>query len=479
MKRDLLLVLSLALFVQKGLGQSKIKRIDGNAISTVEIDKTIKRLMDTAEVMGLSLAVINDNRVVYLKTYGFKNKAKNEWIDTATVFYGASFSKAVFAYLVMQLVQEGKLELDKPLYLYLNKPIPEYDDFKDLAGDERWKLVTARHCLSHTTGLPNWRQLNPKRNNKLEFFFDPGARYAYSGEGLVLLQLVIEAIAGDKLENMARQRVFQPLGMHRTSYIWQPSFETDYAIGYTVDGDPLDKRKRTTANAAGSMETTIADYARFITSVMQGKGLTAKAKSEMLSPQISIHTKGQFPSLRNDTSSENEKIKLSYGLGWGLLTSPYGKAFFKEGHDDGWVHYNINFMDKKTSIIIMSNSSNGESIFKEVLEKIIGDVYTPWKWENYIPYRAAVKLPEAALQQYAGVYEMGEVQALVTIEGGKLRVVAEKGGLPKRNLYAQTSGRFYIKDIPMEMEFVKGADGKVEKMIAWEGDERNELKKIK
>jgi CubicO group peptidase (beta-lactamase class C family) len=477
--KKVLQLICLVILVQTGQGQLRIRKINGSHITTAEVDKIINRLADTAEVTGLCLAIINDNQVAYVKTYGYKNKEKNELMDTATTLYGASFSKAVFAYLVMQLVQEGKLDLDKPLYQYLRKPIPDYNDYKDLAGDDRWKLVTARHCLSHTTGFPNWRFLSPKRDGKLAFFFTPGARYAYSGEGLVLLQLVVEAITGNKLEDLAQRNVFQPLGMRRTSYVWQPAFETDYALGYNVNGEPLTKKKRTGANAAGSMETTIADYARFIAAVMQGKGLSAKAKSDMLSPQITIRSAHQFPSLRTDTTTDNDKIKLAYGLGWGLLTSAYGKAFFKEGHDDGWEHYNINFMDQKTSIIIMTNSSNGESIFKELLEKVIGDVYTPWQWEFYTPYRASIKIPAADMQAYAGVYEMGQIQASVTIENGKLRIESEKGEIPKRNLYAMANGRFYMKDIPFEIEFIKGSDGKIEKMIAWEGSERHELKKIK
>jgi len=95
------------------------------------------------------------------------------------------------------------------------------------------------------------------------------------------------------------------------------------------------------------METTIADYSRFVSAVMQGKGISPKSKIEMLSPQIGILSKREFPSLNNDTTSENKAIKLSYALGWGLFNSTYGKAFFKEGHGEGWTHYMISFPDKK------------------------------------------------------------------------------------------------------------------------------------
>ena len=135
-------------------------------------------------------------------------------------------------------------------------------------------------------------------------------------------------------------------------------------------------------NAAGSMETTVADYSRFMVAVMQGKKLSRKSWEEMLTPQIRIYSEVQFPSLSTGVTTKNDKIELSYGLGWGLMKTPYGKAFFKEGHDDGWTHYSIGFPEKGTALLIMTNSSNGEKIFTELVEKIVG-VMIPWKWEGY------------------------------------------------------------------------------------------------
>ncbi len=371
--------------------QGQIAKIDGGTISIHAIDSTILHLMSAAKVTGLELAIINANRIVYEKAYGYKNMETKEGLDTSTVFYGASLSKTVFMYLCLGLVQQGLLNLDKPLYKYLDKPLPEYPRYTDLAGDDRWKLITARMCLSHTTGFPNWRFLTAStgkydRNGKLAIYFTPGSRFAYSGEGYALLQMVVEKITGKNLEELAENNVFQPIGMERTSYIWQPRFENNYALGYDENGKPLEKNKRTTAGAAGSMETTVADYAKFIQYIMQKKGLDQQMYFLMLTPGIHIYSKRMFPTITSDSTTENQAIELSTGLGWGFLNCPYGKAFFKGGHDDGWEHYNINFIDKGTSILLMTNSSNGESIFKDVLANIIGDEFTPWRWENYIPY---------------------------------------------------------------------------------------------
>ncbi len=366
--------------------QKQIRRLDGSAISTVEFERAVLELMKAARVTGLSVAILNDNKVAYVKSFGFSKKEEPRPLTEGTVMYGASFTKAVFAYFVMGLVEEGVIELDKPVYQYLEKPLPEYEKYKDLAGDERYKLITARMLLSHTAGFPNWRWINP--DEKLDIKFAPGSKYSYSGEGINLLQFVVEATTGKSVGQMMRERIFAPFGMTRTSMTWEARFEDDHAIGYDEDEKPLGHRKRGAARAAGSMDTTITDYARFIETVMQGRGLKKRSFETMFKPQIRIHSRRQFPTPSDETTGENEAIRLSYGLGWGLFYTPYGKAFFKEGHDDGWENYGVCFPDKKLGVILMTNSSNGESIFKELLEVAIKDTYTPWRWENYIPYNA-------------------------------------------------------------------------------------------
>ncbi|RYD70782.1 MAG: class A beta-lactamase-related serine hydrolase, partial [Sphingobacteriales bacterium] len=258
----------LLLISRFAMGQdNQIKRLDGSSISSSAIDRTVKRLMDTANVHGLSLAILNNNKTVFLQSYGFKNKLQHELLDTATVMYGASFSKAVFAYLTMNLVQENTIDLDKPLYKYLSKPIGDYEYFSDLGSDNRWKLLTARMCLSHTTGLPNVRWLHPTTGVEdtlgvIRIYFTPGTKYAYSGEGLKLLQLVVEEITNKTVEDLAIEKIFRPTGMTRTGYIWHKTFDNNYAIGHLENNALNPKKKRTVPVAGGSLVTTISDYSR-------------------------------------------------------------------------------------------------------------------------------------------------------------------------------------------------------------------------
>jgi len=389
----ILKVLVVSLFAcSSAFGQDKpVTRLDGSKISPVEIDKTVKRLMDTANIQGLAIAVLNNKKTVFIKSYGYRNKPKNELLDTTSIMYGASLSKAIFGYLVMKLVEEKTLELDKPLYQYLKKPIADYEYFSDLKNDDRSKMITARMCLNHTSGLPNVRWFNPITSEQdtlgvIKIYFTPGSKYAYSGEGFKLLQLAIEEITQKQLEDIAQEKIFKPLGMTRTGYTWHDSFGDDnVAVGHMNNGAIDIKKKRKEAVSGGSLVTTIADYAKFIEAVMQQKGLSKKSFSEMISPQIAIHSVTQFPPITSETTTENDPIHLSYGLGWGVLQCQYGKAFFKEGNGGSWRNYNINYIDKGISIIILINSENGETIFQELIETLIKDSCIPWKWNGYIP----------------------------------------------------------------------------------------------
>jgi CubicO group peptidase (beta-lactamase class C family) len=340
--------------------------------------------MRAAEVTGVGIAILNRGTIVYRKTWGFRDLEKKLPLTENSVLSGASFTKVAFSYLVMQLVDEGRIELDKPVSQYLPKPLPDYPRYADLSGDSRYLRITAAMLLSHTSGFPNFRFLNP--GGKLNINFEPGTRYAYSGEGIELLQFVVETITGRPLEDLMRERVFEPLGMKRTSMVSERRFEDDLANGYDEWGRSLGPQQRKRADAAGSLQTTLSDFALFIQAVARGQLLRKNTRAQMLSPRIRISSKHQFPTLESLTTEANSAIHLSYGLGWGLYDTAYGRAFFKEGHDDGFRHYTVIFDRPKTGIVIMTNSSNGEGIFKELLETILKDTFTPIEWEGYTPW---------------------------------------------------------------------------------------------
>lgn len=368
----------------------RIRRIDGTTISADALDTTVRRLISDAKVTGLCLTVFNNNQPVFSKTYGNAIAATNQTMTSTTALYGLSLSKAVFAHLVMQLVDQHILELDKPLVSYLPRPLMSYtfpgklSSYKDIEDDQRYKKITARMCLSHTTGFPNFRWFEPDK--KLRIKFDPGSRVSYSGEGMYLLQVVIQEITGKNLEELAAQYIFQPCVMKTSSYVWQPAFANAYAVGHDTKGDSTFFPRRSVSNAAGSLTTTMDDFNRFYTALLNQRLLSANSFKEITTSTIRIRSLKQFGPMSWKDSTLNDSIQLGYGLGFLVLQSPYGRAYFKEGNDVGWGHYTIAYPDKKIAIIILTNSDNGEGIFKELLQEAIGDVYTPWLWENYIPW---------------------------------------------------------------------------------------------
>src|ERR1700744_3806594 len=221
---------------QSGTQAAEIRRLDGSTISVAAVDATVNRLMDAGKVTGVGVTIFNDKRVVYSKAFGFRDKEKNLPLTPDTVMIAASLTKSIFAYMVMQLVQERVLDLDKPVYQYLPKPLPEYSRYADLAGDSRWKKITLRMLLSHTSGFPNWRAFT---DGKLSIHFEPGSRFAYSGEGIQLAQTVVEIVTKQPLTQLMQERVFQPMGMKRTSMIWDTGFEDNFANGYDEAGRSL------------------------------------------------------------------------------------------------------------------------------------------------------------------------------------------------------------------------------------------------
>lgn len=228
-----------------------------------------------------------------------------------------------------------------------------------------------------------------RAGQKLHIHFEPGERFGYSGEGMTLLQIVIQKVTGKSLEELMQEHVFGPYGMTMSSYRWQPRFEAEYAVGHASDGKPYPKDKDNAPRAPSTLETTTDDYVRFMTAVLRREGLADSSWNEIFRPQIRIRTRTQFGPGSEETTDANDAIELSCGLGWGLQRTPYGWGAFKEGHGDGFQHYSIVYPDKRLGMLLMSNSDNAESIFGYLLQLTIADTFTPLEWENYGPFDRA------------------------------------------------------------------------------------------
>lgn len=326
----------LSLLLLSGCVASQPHATTHRAIPTsAEIDAKAAAAMATTGAQGLAIAVIDDGRIVHVNSYGKRNAAGDP-LQRDTIMYGASLTKAVFAYTVMQLVDDGMIKLDDPIERFLALPLPLYTDaeiednyarWSDLKGDDRWRKLTPRMLLSNSSGFANFGFLEP--DGKLRFHFEPGSRYAYSGDGFILLQFVLERGMGLDLGKEMQRRVFDRFGMRNTSMIWRDDFRPNLADGWDLKGriEPHDERSR--VRAAGSMDTTIEDFALFAAAYVKGEGLSPTSRAELTRAQFPITTRTQFPTLQSELPPAKRRPDLAAGLGVIVFDGPQGPGFEK------------------------------------------------------------------------------------------------------------------------------------------------------
>ena len=353
-----------------------------------KVETLARQAMRETGARGLAIAVIDRGRVASVQAFGERN-AKGEPLMTDTVMYGASLTKAVFAYTVMQLVEEGKVSLDRSIADILPKPLPDYGNLDayghwgDLASDNRWRKITPRILLTHSSGFRNFWWDEP--DQKLRINFAPGSRYSYSGEGIILLQFVLEQGLGLKLGEEMRRRVFDRFGMVNTSMMWRADFARNLADGWKADGSVEPHDERSKVRAAGSMDTSIADMARFAAGFMRGEGLRKFSRAEMLKAQLPIHSRSQFPVLAPEAPPAGRWRDLAAGLGVITFKGPQGRGFFKGGHNDSTANIWVCVAKGRRCVVLLSNDVRAEQAFPKLVDAILCDTGLPWRWEYSAP----------------------------------------------------------------------------------------------
>jgi CubicO group peptidase (beta-lactamase class C family) len=356
------------------------------------IDAEVRQLMTRTQANGMAVAVIDQGKVGYVQAYGIRN-AKREPLTTNTVMYGASLTKTVFAYTVLQLVDQGRLNLDTPIKEDLDQPLPtygpdpvfpdKYGPYKHLADDPRWEKITPRMCLTHSTGMHNFWFIEP--DQKLRLHFDPGTRFSYSGEGFILLQFVIEH--GRKTQGLGldvgelTKANFDRLEMTRTSLTWLNGTNANVADGWNDKGEPEDHDQRKKVRAAGSMNTTIVDFAKFAAGLVRGDGLSAASRAELAKPQLHLGTAHQFPNFQADLPVGEQRKDLFASLGAVAFDGPQGHGIYKGGHDGKTANTMVCLLAGQRCVVILSNDVRAEAGFAELVRFILGDTGVPYDWE--------------------------------------------------------------------------------------------------
>ncbi|WP_294030315.1 serine hydrolase [Sphingopyxis sp.] len=350
---------------------------------TAAIAGTAKKAMTATGARGLAIATIDRGKVVSVQAFGERN-AGGDPLTPQTIMYGASLTKAVFAYTVLRLVDEGKVDLDKPIADMLAKPLPDYgnlDDYGnwgDLAGDGRWRAITPRMVLGHSTGFANFAFLEP--DEKLRIHFDPGSRYGYSGEGISLLQFALDEGLGLDTGKEIQRLVFDPLEMPNSSLIWRPDFAANLADGWELDGKAVPHDERSRVRAAGSMDTTITDLANFAAALVSGEGLSKAARAELRRPGLAIASRSQFPTLQDDAPEAERPKGIAASVGLITFTGPQGAGFFRGGHNDSTGNTLVCLDRGERCVLIMSNDVRAEAAFPMIVRDILGETGAPWRW---------------------------------------------------------------------------------------------------
>jgi CubicO group peptidase (beta-lactamase class C family) len=352
-----------------------LSKIDKNALNIIpdfedvinNLETLTPQLMDELKVPGVSISLIQNKELAWSKSFGVSDASLQNEVTNKTIFEACSMSKPVFAYLVLKLVEQGKLELDKPLYEYL----PE----KFVSEDENYpKQITARMILSHTSGLPNWRKAGEERNSPLPIYFKPDTKFNYSGEGFYYLQRVVEHIIKEPLETYAKRTLFDKLGLVSTSFIWTEKLNPQIATGHDSSGNCNERSKYFHSNSAYTLYTTSDEYAKFIMEIMRPSNVSELSLSnemirEMLTHQVRVDTRDVI-----DRPGRNLGLFSFRGLGWGIDSTITGDIVYHSGaNQTGFRCYSQFNMQDGSGIVIMTNGENGSELWQRII-RVVGDL---------------------------------------------------------------------------------------------------------
>ncbi|HYE55157.1 MAG TPA: serine hydrolase [Chitinophagaceae bacterium] len=321
------------------------------AANARQVDHFIQSYQGYFGIPGVSLALIKDGKAVYHKTYGVTNTMTGDKVNGNTLFEAASITKPVFSFAVLRLAERGIIDLDKPLWQYLPYP--------DIEHDERYKLITAKHVLTHRTGFPNWRYMNA--DAKLDIKFTPGTDYGYSGEGFEYLKMVVEKITGKKVEQVLQEEVIEPIGLYHTFFSRNDSLQQMVAYGH-YDRLPTINELPASPGMAYSMHTEAKIFTRFMLYMLEQKGL----KPETYDMMFRKHSEFNF-----DPGEEKPKYPVYMGISLEIRETPFGKSFGHGGNNGDFKCKFEMYKDSKMGYVIFTNSNASDPLLENLRKFLV------------------------------------------------------------------------------------------------------------
>lgn len=346
--------LSALLFHVKGYAQQATNfKSHGRVISIKSFNLDMEIMMRDFGIPSASIAIIDEGNVSYSNVYGFKRVGNKEFADRNTVFEACSLSKIFLAYAAYQMIEKGQLELDKPLYKYFRNYTP-------LMHDRRYKAITARMVLNHTSGIENWK----KENNpeKLEILDTPGKRFIYSGEGFIFLTRVMESILNESFYDFTNRMVIKPLALRNTYMrVVAPhknqvpvAYTLNYAYGYDIFGGEIIKATNydVTTLPASYMHTTAEDFAKLVLAFFDKSSFSKTTERELLQSGILLENLGKF--------------SVYSGPGFGTIKFPSEELVYFTGDNDGFKSAVFYSVTEKRGFVIFTNSDFGKKLMAGV-----------------------------------------------------------------------------------------------------------------
>ena len=295
-------------------------------------------------VPGFNYRLIKGGVLQQAHAYGVQNVETGELMLPSTIFEAASLTKTLFACLVLRCVDRGLLTLDEPIAALA----PDVQ----VSQDPRIQTITARQVLSHGTGLPNW-----DKKPYLQFLFDPGTSYSYSGEGYYYLQRILNEVTGKDFTDHYWDEFIKPLGMTNSYPVWEPAVNEIESRKHDKDEKLLPERKEPDLegnapepNAAWSLYSGAEDYAKYMLEILNDHGhLSESSFAEMTKPQNKA-TEG-----------------IWWGLGWGIPEKDRN-VLWHWGDNGGYRSLAVMDLETKDGACVFCNSFGGTDLCIEFLD---------------------------------------------------------------------------------------------------------------
>lgn len=354
---------------QMPLAPTQVSRGDFSAVeryATTLIEQVIAKNW----VKGISVALVDDQRVVWSSGFGYADVATKQLATADTLYRVGSVAKLFTDTAAMQLVETGQLKLDEPVKAVVPGFSPKW-------WDGTATPVTARMLMTHHSGLPRDVQKSfqstrpPRFTNEAENFdgylaYRPGQMFSYSNVGLSVLGSMVEKASAMRFEDYMHSAVLMPLGMQHSAFDVAASQEANMAKGYSGDTEVVPVPMRDVP--AGGLNSSAHDLSRFLMMVFaQGQAngqrvLRAESVSEMLRPQ-------------------NTDVPLDFdsrmGLGWFLQSSATARVTgggWNAGHDgaiDGYRSTLMSLPEHKLGVVVLSNSSSGSGVVRTIAAQML------------------------------------------------------------------------------------------------------------